>query len=68
MSDVPDCIFPSSNSEGIADLMLSMQGDFCDYPLAYGRPGAGSAAQMGLKSPSAYRFLSKYIARSVPII
>jgi hypothetical protein len=36
MSDVPDCIFPSSNSEGIADLMLSMQGDFCDYPLAYG--------------------------------
>ena len=31
------------------------------------RPGAGSAAQMGLKSSSAYRFLSKYIARSVPI-
>jgi hypothetical protein len=36
MSDLPDCIFPSSNSEGIADLMPSMQGDFLDYPLAYG--------------------------------
>jgi hypothetical protein len=36
MSDVPDCIFSSSNDEGIADLMPSMQGDFLDYPLAYG--------------------------------
>lgn len=36
MSDLPDCIFPSSNSEGIADLMPAMQGDFLDYPLAYG--------------------------------
>lgn len=31
------------------------------------RPGAGSASQMGLKSSSSYRLLSKYIARSVPI-
>lgn len=35
MSEVPDCIFSSANSEGIADLMPSMQGDFLDYPLAY---------------------------------
>ena len=31
------------------------------------RPGSGSASQMGLKSSSSYRLLSKYIARSVPI-
>ena len=31
------------------------------------RPSAGSASQMGLKSSSSYRLLSKYIARSVPI-
>ena len=31
------------------------------------RPGSGSASQMGLKSSSSYRMLSKYIARSVPI-
>lgn len=36
MSDAPDCIFHSSNSEGIADLMPDMQGDFFDYPLRYG--------------------------------
>lgn len=35
MSDTPDCIFPSSNGEGIADLMPSMHGDYFDYPLAY---------------------------------
>ena len=34
--ETPDCVFPSSNSEGVADLMLSMQGDFMDYPLQYG--------------------------------
>lgn len=33
---LPDCIFPSSNAEGIADLIPSMEGDFLDYPLAYG--------------------------------
>jgi hypothetical protein len=32
----PDCLFPSSNSEGIPDLLLSMQGDLLDAPLAYG--------------------------------
>ena len=36
MNQLPDCIFSSSNDEGIADLMLSMQGNFFDYPLAYG--------------------------------
>jgi hypothetical protein len=36
MSDAPDCLFHSSNSEGIADLMPDMQGDFFDYPLRYG--------------------------------
>jgi len=37
MSDnVPDCLFPSSNDEGIADLLPSMQGDFFDTPLAWG--------------------------------
>ncbi len=36
MSLTPDCLFSSSNDDGIADLMPSMQGDFLDYPLAYG--------------------------------
>ncbi len=36
MNSLPDCVFPSANSEGIADLMPSMQGDFLDYPLQYG--------------------------------
>ena len=36
MNPLPDCVFPSSNPEGIADLMPSMQGDFFDFPLAYG--------------------------------
>lgn len=36
MSNPHDCLFPSSNNEGIADLPPSMQGDFFDYPLAYG--------------------------------
>jgi hypothetical protein len=36
MSEVPDCVFPSSNSEGVPDLDLSMQGDFMDYPAQWG--------------------------------
>jgi hypothetical protein len=36
MSNVPDCLFASSNSEGIADLDLSMQGDYLDYPRQWG--------------------------------
>jgi hypothetical protein len=36
MSECPDCRFPSSNNEGIADLMPDMQGDFFDCPLRYG--------------------------------
>jgi hypothetical protein len=36
MSNVPDCIFPSSNPEGIPDLDLSLQGDFLDYPRQWG--------------------------------
>jgi len=32
----PDCIFPASNSEGVADLLPTLQGDFFDYPLAWG--------------------------------
>lgn len=36
MNSLPDCVFPSANSEGIADLIPSMQGDFLDYPLQYG--------------------------------
>lgn len=36
MNALPDCVFPSSNSDGIADLIFDMQGDFFDYPLAYG--------------------------------
>lgn len=36
MTDVPDCLLPSSNSEGIPDLDLSMQGDFMDYPRQWG--------------------------------
>jgi hypothetical protein len=43
MSDVPDCVFPSSNSEGIADLLMedalgnSLQGDVLDYPAQWGK-------------------------------
>ncbi|MFA5376583.1 MAG: hypothetical protein WC455_12625 [Dehalococcoidia bacterium] len=33
---LPDCVFASSNTDGIADLMPDMQGDFLDYPLVYG--------------------------------
>lgn len=36
MSQTPDALFPSSNALGIPDLDASMQGDFFDYPLAYG--------------------------------
>ena len=43
MPEVPDCVFPSSNSEGIADLLLSdacgnsLQGDVLDYPAQWGK-------------------------------
>lgn len=37
MSEVPDCVFPSSNREGVPDLDLSMQGDFLDYPAQWGK-------------------------------
>ena len=36
MDAVPDCIFPASNIEGVADLLVDRQGDFFDYPLAWG--------------------------------
>lgn len=36
MSDVPDAVFASSNSEGIPDLDLSLQGDVLDYPAQWG--------------------------------
>lgn len=36
MSEVPDCLFPSSNDDGIPDLSINMQGDYVDQPLAYG--------------------------------
>ena len=36
MSDAPDAVFPSSNSEGVADLLPSLQGDFFDTPLVWG--------------------------------
>ncbi len=39
MSDFPDCVFPSSNSEGVPDLDLSVQGDFLDYPAQWGSFG-----------------------------
>ena len=32
----PDAVFSSSNREGVADLMPSMQGDFFDTPLCWG--------------------------------
>jgi len=35
-NQVPDCIFNSSNDDGIPDLLLSMQGDYVDQPLPYG--------------------------------
>jgi len=31
-----DFLFPSSNSEGIPDLDINMQGDYVDFPLAWG--------------------------------
>ena len=36
MSEVPDCIFSSSNSEGVPDLDPSLQGDVLDYPRQWG--------------------------------
>ncbi len=36
ISDLPDCCWPSSNEDGIPDLLKSMEADFADYPLAYG--------------------------------
>jgi len=36
MSDVPDCVFPSSSYEGFADLDYSLQGDVFDYPMVWG--------------------------------
>jgi hypothetical protein len=36
MSEVPDCVFHSSNSEGVPDLDLSLQGDVLDYPRQWG--------------------------------
>jgi len=36
MSQVPDCIFPSSSYEGFADLDYSLQGDVLDYPMIWG--------------------------------
>jgi hypothetical protein len=36
MSELPDCLFSSSNEDGIPDLLFDMQGDYIDYPLRYG--------------------------------
>ena len=36
MSECPDAVFSSSNSEGIPDLDMSLQGDVLDYPRQWG--------------------------------
>lgn len=37
MPEFPDCLFPSSNREGVPDLDLSLQGDVLDYPAQWGK-------------------------------
>jgi len=37
MSNVPDCVFPSSCPEGIPSLDISLQGDVLDYPAQWGK-------------------------------
>ncbi|MGD0953103.1 MAG: DUF4417 domain-containing protein [Methanotrichaceae archaeon] len=36
MSECPDALFPSSNPEGIPDLLKSMEADFVDVPIPWG--------------------------------